>query len=203
MPASGAQVRFELYNMAEFQPIATLPTNERGEAALITGHGDLLIRAVKEGRWGEAVAVADADRVDIVLAGAGQTAGTVDLNMTPPPEREGAASESLPEEIAARHNRRLEEGAKIRAAYEATFLNESQAKELAETTELPAERVWDVLRKARGNSHEIAAFLRDHAAVHGQWALLLLESLNEKDLTDTFRPALEDHLLGAWTRRGS
>ncbi|NBD26533.1 transglutaminase domain-containing protein [Paenibacillus glycinis] len=202
MPASGAQVRFELYNMAEFQPIATLPTNERGEAVLITGYGDLLIRAAKDGRWGEAAAVADADRIEIVLASAGLTVGTVDLDMTPPPEREGEAGESLPEETISRHNRRLEEGARIRAAYEATFLNEVQAAELAGTTGLPADRVWDVLRKARGNSREIAAFLREHAAVHGQWALLLLESLNEKDLTDTFRPALEDHLLGALDRRG-
>ncbi|MFC4810998.1 transglutaminase domain-containing protein [Paenibacillus sp. GCM10023250] len=197
----GAQVRFELYNMAEFFPIAALPTDEHGEARLTTGYGDLLVRAVKDELWGEAFASAGDGRIELVLGRREQPAGAVDADLTPPPELEGEAQAPLSEEAAERHRRRLEEGTRIRAAYEASFLSEAEAAELAAAGGLPAERVWDVLRKARGNAREIAAFLREQAAVHGEWPLRLLESLNEKDLTDTLSSSLTDHLLGAMPHR--
>ncbi|MEK4356515.1 transglutaminase domain-containing protein [Paenibacillus sp. FSL M7-1455] len=200
---SGAQVHFELYNMAEFYPIATIPTNELGEASFKTGYGDLLIRAVRDGVWGERkVTVAESDRIELVLDQAEQPSGTLDLDMVPPPEREGDEAEALSEESIQRHNRRLEEGTKIRTNYEATFLTEADATELAAEFGLPADRVWDVLRKARGNDREIAAFLRERSGEYGEWPLRLLESLNEKDLVDTFRPSLDDHLIGGLAQRG-
>ncbi|GIP29323.1 transglutaminase [Paenibacillus sp. J23TS9] len=202
-PVSGAEVYFELYNMAEFYPIAALPTNEQGEASFKTGFGDLLIRAVYAGKWGEQkITVADSDRYEMVLDRTEQPAGTLDLDMVPPPEREGEAAEPLTEEKIQRHNTRLEEGTKIRTGYEDTFLNEAQAAELAGETGLPAERVWDVLSKARGNSREIAAFLRERAGEYGEWPLRLLEGLNEKDLVDTFCETLDDHLIGSLPQRG-
>ncbi|MBO7747491.1 transglutaminase domain-containing protein [Paenibacillus sp. MWE-103] len=199
--ARGAQVRFELYNMAEFFPIAALPTDERGEARLTTGYGDLLVRAAKGELWGETFASAGDGRVELVLDRREQPAGAVDADLTPPPELAGDPPAPLSEEAAERHRRRLEEGTRIRAAYEASFPGEAEAAELAAAAGLPAERVGDALRKARGNAREIAAFLREQAAVHGEWPLRLLESLNEKDLTDTFSPALADHLLGAMPYR--
>ncbi|MED5018923.1 Ig-like domain-containing protein, partial [Paenibacillus chibensis] len=202
-PVSGAEVRFELYNMAEFYPIAAIPTNERGEASFKTGFGDLLIRAVHEGKWGELkITVAKQDRFEIVIDQSRQPAGTLDMDMVPPPEREGDAAEPLSEQKTARHNERIEEGTRIRTGYEETFLTEAQAAELAAETGLPADRVWNMLRKARGNSREIASFLRERSAEHGDWPLRLLETLNEKDLVDTFREALDDHLIGSLTQRG-
>ncbi|MWV44294.1 transglutaminase domain-containing protein [Paenibacillus sp. HJL G12] len=201
-PISGAEVRFELYNMAEFYPIAAIPTNAEGKASFKTGFGDLLIRVVHEGKWGERkITVADQDHYEIVLDQTGQPAGTVDLDMVPPPEREGDAAEPLSEDKIQQHNKRIEEGTKIRTGYEETFLTEAQAAELADEASLPSERVWDVLHKARGNSREIAAFLRERSAKHGEWPLRLLESLNEKDLVDTFRGTLDDHLNGSLTHR--
>lgn len=47
-----AEVQFQVYNMAEFFPIAILPTNAQGEATFKTGLGDLMIRAAKGGTWG-------------------------------------------------------------------------------------------------------------------------------------------------------
>ncbi|WMT39462.1 transglutaminase-like domain-containing protein [Paenibacillus sp. D2_2] len=202
-PVSEAQVHFELYNTAEFYPIATIPTNEQGEVVFKTGLGDLLIRAVKNGVWGERkVTVLDSDRFDIVLDQTEQQDGTLDLDMVPPPEREGETVEALSEERIQHHNRRLEAGTKIRTSFEETFLTESDASELAAEVGLPADRVWDVLRKARGNSHEIADFLREQSREHGEWPLRLLESLNEKDLVDTFRDTLGDHLYGSLNVRG-
>ncbi|MBB3109683.1 hypothetical protein FHS18_001746 [Paenibacillus phyllosphaerae] len=197
-PVSGALVRFELYNMAEFYPIAALPANEQGEAVFKTGYGDLLIRAVHEGRWGECVCPASSgERVEIIIAESAQPAQSVDLELVPPPETEGSAAAPLSESAIERHNERLEEGTAIRSAYEATFMDEKQALELANRAGLPPQRVWEALQKARGNSREIAAFLEANTAAYGEWPLRLLESMNEKDLIDTWMETLNDHLVGA------
>ncbi|MBD2870959.1 transglutaminase domain-containing protein [Paenibacillus arenilitoris] len=203
LPAGGAAVYFELYNYAELFPIAELPANELGEASFKTGFGDLMIRAAKDGKWGERkVSAADGGIVDIVLDRSRQPEGTVDFDMFPPPERSGEAAEEPGEEELLAHNRRIEEGTRIRTAGERTYMNEEQAAELARLVRLPEDRVRDVLRKARGNGCELAAFLQERTGQYGEWPLRLLESLNEKDLIDTFRPALDDHLTGSLSRRG-
>ncbi|QHW32345.1 transglutaminase domain-containing protein [Paenibacillus rhizovicinus] len=203
-PAAGAEVRFELYNMAELFPIAAVLANDEGQAAFKTGLGDLVIRAVKDGYWAEAkISVPDCGAVELVLNASEQPAGSVDFDMVPPPEREGEPVEALPEAKIQRHNGRLEEGTKCRTSYEENFLGEADARALAEEAGLPADRVWSVIQKARGNSREIAAFLREQSGAFGEWPLRLLETLNDKDLIDTFRPALEDHLTGALANRGT
>lgn len=201
---SGAEVHFGLYNMAEFYPLAVLSTDGKGEVSFKTGYGDLLIHAVSEGRWGEAKAAAtESEPVEIVLERTEQPTGMVNLDMVPPPEGEGTATaESISEECAWRHSERLEEGSKLRASYEQTFIQQEQAAELADAVGLPLERVWDVLRKARGNSKEIYIYLLERSTEYVEWPLIMLESMNEKDLIDTFRPALDDHLIGSLRHRG-
>ncbi|MFC4101578.1 transglutaminase domain-containing protein [Paenibacillus xanthanilyticus] len=203
-PVPGADVRFEVYNYAELYPLAILPTNEQGAAVFMTGIGDLVVRAVKAGAWGEALLPASqVDRIELVLDQTEQPSGAaLDLDLAPPPESEGEPLEPLSEERLARHDRRLEEGTKLRAAYEVTFMREDEAAVLADAVGLPAERVWTLLRKARGNGREIAAFIEESAAPYGIWTLRLLESLNEKDLIDANRSTLLDHLEGALAVRG-
>ncbi|KOY13696.1 transglutaminase domain-containing protein [Paenibacillus xylanivorans] len=203
-PVPGASLRFELYNTAEFYPIAEIKTDVLGEAAFKTGYGDLLIRAVSGGKWSEVLFKAqDSEHVELVLDSSEQPSGSVDFEMVPPPEGEGEVLNSLPEEKIRDHNRRLEEGTKIRSGYEDTFLSEEEAYALAHSAGLPRERVWDILQKARGNSRQIAAFLEERSGEFGEWPLRLLESLNEKDLIDTFRQTLDDHLIGALSQRGA
>ncbi|AJS60326.1 transglutaminase domain-containing protein [Paenibacillus sp. IHBB 10380] len=199
----GAKVFFELYNTAELSPIAVLPTNEWGEVSFKTGFGDLVIRAVHVGRWGEKkITVADGEHFEVVLDQTQQPEGTVDFDLVPPPEREGDATEPVSEEEIQRHNGRLEKGMLIRKSYEETFVDEAQASDIARILDLQPERVWDVLHKARGNSREIAAFLEERCHDYGEWPLRLLESLNEKDLIDTFRDTLDDHLIGSLSQQG-
>lgn len=202
-PVSGASVRFELYNMAEFYPIAEIKTDGQGQASFKTGYGDLLIRVVKGGKWSELHYKAqDSEHIELVLDSTEQPSGIADFDMVPPPEGEGETVPALSEEKIQAHNRRLEEGTKIRTDYEGTFLDQEEAFTLAKKFGLPTERVWDILQKARGNSREIAAFLEERSGECGEWPLRLLESLNEKDLIDTFRPTLDDHLVGALSQRG-
>lgn len=202
-PVSGANVYFEVYNMAEFYPIAVMPTNARGEAVLKTGFGDLLIRAVKDNQWGvQKITVADSENFEIILGQTQQPEGILDFDMVPPPEGIGETSQQVAEEKLQLHNTRLEEGTAIRTQYEHTFMNENEALVLAQKMDLPPERVWDVLHKARGNSREMAAFLLERSSEYGEWPLRLLESMNEKDLIDTFRPVLDDHLIGSLKQQG-
>ncbi|MCM3782420.1 transglutaminase domain-containing protein [Neobacillus mesonae] len=202
----GAVVRFELYNMAEFYPLAELMTDADGQAFFKTGYGDLLIRAVFQDRWQEQkVTVGEMEKVDFVLNLTGQQeqeSGVTDFDMIPPPELDGDALEELNEEAELLHQRRLKEGASIRAAFEGTFVTESESLSLSKRLSLPEARVWDVMQKARGNSHEIAEFLMESSPEFGEWPLLLLESLNSKDLIDTFRPVLHEHMNYALPLRG-
>jgi transglutaminase-like putative cysteine protease len=203
-PVPGASVRFELYNTAEFYPIAEIRTDAQGEAAFKTGYGDLLIRAVNGGKWSETLFKAQESKlVELVLDSSEQPTGIAVFDMVPPPEGEGEVVIALPEEKIRIHNRRLEEGAQTRSGYEDTFLSEEEAVSLAKVVGLPPVRVWDILQKARGNSREIAAFLEERSNSYGEWPLRLLETMNEKDLMDTFCQTLDDHLLGALSQKGS
>lgn len=205
LPVQDAEVQFQLYNMAEFFPIAIIPTNVQGEASFKTGLGDLMIRAAKGGNWGEVrISVAACECIELVLNQQNQpdTGTMVDCDMVPPPACEGEMIEELSEIRIQRHNERLEEGSSIRAKYEATFVTEEAARKLGAILDLPAERVWTVLQKARGNSAEIATFLEAATSVYGEWALQLLECSNDKDLIDTSIPTLTDHVAGALAVRG-
>ncbi|MGN7411285.1 transglutaminase domain-containing protein [Paenibacillus sp. SAF-068] len=203
-PVTGASVRFELYNTAELYPIAEIRTDAQGEVTFKTGCGDLLIRAVSGGKSSEILCKAQENKIiEMVLDSSEQPSGSVDFDMVPPPEGEGEVAAALPEEKMQEHNRRLEQGAQTRGGYEDTFLREEEAISLAKGVGLPPVRVWNVLHKARGNSREIAAFLEECSNVYGEWPLRLLELMNEKDLIDTFRQTLDDHLIGALSQQGS
>ncbi|MEY9092313.1 transglutaminase domain-containing protein [Paenibacillus sp. RC84] len=197
-PVEGARVLFQLYNMAELYTIAVLTTDSEGLAAFRTGWGDLLVRAVKDGLWGEEkLSAAGSSSLVVTIRNAEEPSGTQDVDMVPPPEREGEALSAVTEEMLRVHQAREQEGAAVRKSFEDTFLGEQDAVKLAGELGLPPERVWNVLRKARGNSREIRDFLRERTAAYGVWPLRLLESMRDKDMLDTFRPTLDDHLLHA------
>ncbi|MCU6712336.1 transglutaminase-like domain-containing protein [Paenibacillus sp. J5C_2022] len=191
-----AKVDFQLYNFAELSTIVTLDTNEQGEATIDLGMGDVWIHAYNPEGHGYAKLNAALEAQAVIPLSPGESASVLDFAMTPPAELPDFRDDISPELIEA-NQKRVQEGARIRSSYEATFLQEQQAAELASQLGLPASAVWEVLRKARGNSHEIARFLSERTPSHGMWPLKLLESLRDKDLTDTFIPVLDDHLLHA------
>ncbi|TLS50100.1 transglutaminase domain-containing protein [Paenibacillus antri] len=193
-----AEVHFQLYNFAEFYSIATRRTDDSGRASLTTGYGDLLVHARTDTGWGfRRVRVAEGPEFQLTLRAAPESGEELEWEMTPPPVAEEGDDAPVTEAQRQRHEARMREGTAVRAAFEATFVTEEQADELATALRLPAPRVRAALRKAKGNWAEIAAFLREAAPRRGEWALRLLETLRDKDLADTFRPALLDHLEGA------
>ncbi|WP_246281369.1 transglutaminase domain-containing protein [Saccharibacillus qingshengii] len=212
-PAAGADVQFQLYNYAELHPMASMRTDKAGRVRFVTGYGDLVVRAVQGEIWSETIVYgsraiqpangldllgkeAAVEEVELTLSQSGQPSDRVDFELTPPPERAGAAEEPLPEEKLARHRSRTAEGERIRAAFEAGFAGEAESAVLADRLGLDAARVFKVLGDARGNAGEIETFLEEHTPRLGEWPLRLLESLTSKDLIDTERATLDDHLLG-------
>lgn len=53
MPAAHAQVQVEILNMAEYFPAALLETDERGEASIVLGLGDIRLLARQDGKFAE------------------------------------------------------------------------------------------------------------------------------------------------------
>ncbi|CAM4025779.1 transglutaminase domain-containing protein [Saccharibacillus endophyticus] len=202
LPVSGAEVQFQLYNYAELHPIASVRTDDSGNASFLTGYGDLVVRAASKGSWAEAWINGSAEKsseqqIRLILDRSGQPEGTVDFDLTPPKEIPAPADREAPGEQALEiHRRRMAEGERIRAAYESAFADEAQAGQLAELWGMEADRLFKVLSDARGNHGEIAAFLNKHVPEHGEWPLRLLESLTAKDMIDIRQETLEDHLLG-------
>jgi hypothetical protein len=193
-PAPGTKVSFELYNSGEFWPIACLEADREGMVSLLAGLGDILLHASGDKGWGfKKITVGNEELVDIIIQDQIPADGVITLDMTPPADMRGNEPE-LPEEEILRNNRRLMEEDRIRALFEAAFAGEEEAGVLADSLSLPQDRVLTVLKNARGNHEELAAFLAEETPAYGDLPLRLLESLQEKDLTDSFRPALADHL---------
>lgn len=202
-PVDGANVSFEVYNFAEFSPIARLTSGTNGSVSLTTGLGDLMIHASSDKGWGfKKISVKDTESIDIVIGSEPPADGIIDLDMVPPPEIH-LKEDEISEEERQENDRRLKEEDRIRKEYESTFISEEQSYALAKDLMLPPDRVWNVLKKARGNSHELAAFLMEEVPRFGLLPLVLLESLADKDLTDSFRKTLKDHLEGSLNLRGS
>ncbi|WP_059051045.1 transglutaminase domain-containing protein [Paenibacillus senegalimassiliensis] len=195
-PAPDIPVMFQLYNYAELSTIASIDTNSQGEVRFTTGYGDLWIRAVGSEGFGQIQAkVSEGDYFQVVLNQGHicQPDGTEDFEMVPPPETEPSVGEVAPQ-VIRQHEERVAAGAAQRLAYEGTFPDERAAGQLAAELGLDSSRVWRLLQAARGNHQEITAFLKDRVPQHGEWPLLLLESLRDKDMIDTRCETLEDHL---------
>lgn len=194
-PVDGAEVSFRLYNYAEFYPLAIKKSDEKGEALLTAGYGDLLVFARKNGRFGFAKATPGADVTEVSLALDGNSQGKWDFDIVPP---EASATLPAPTQEAAELNeaRKAKEDS-IRKAYEATFADSNVAAELAKKIGVPEleGRMAAVLVASRGNHAVISDFLASVGIDNVGKALDLLEAVNEKDLHDLTADVLNDHLM--------
>lgn len=196
-PVANAIVGFQVYNYAEFYPIVEKKTEANGEVSLTTGLGDILLHVRNEQGWGfSKVSVADADTFELVLYRNPELPSEVDWDMAAPAGHNSDSEVQVSDEAREKHEARVKEGVQIRTGFEAAFWNEEKSAELAKELQLPTDRVAKVLITAKGNGDEIAQFLKENKA-HGEWPLRLLEAIREKDLHDTFRDSLNDHLAGA------
>lgn len=199
-----AKVDFQLYNSAEFSTIVPMNTDELGTVSLTLGLGDVFIYAYGSEGWGFAKChVGHTNEITITLLRQLPANASVDIDMVPPLDLPDLESEPVTEDERFVHDQRIKQETQIRTDYESTFLSEEDAEALASECSLPPQRIWSILRKARGNSREIAAFIREQSPSYGEWCLRFLEVLKDKDLTDTFRETLEDHLTFSMKIKGN
>jgi len=195
MPVNEADVEFQLYNYAEFYPISTKKTDESGVCSFLTGLGDLQIWAYKGDDFNyQKITVADIDTLVLKLNQKPYNHKVDVYDLYPPIQRE-------PLKVSAEGNKlnakRLKEEDAIRAAYEATFMSDEQARKLADELALDPEEISFFIKASRGNYDEIETFLRQIPESQRSLGVKLLGRVSAKDLRDTKAYILEDHLSGA------
>ncbi len=191
-----ATVEFKIYNYAEFYSAATKESNENGETSITCGHGDMVVWASKDGKFGFAKFTAGKDSdVTVVLDKEPGYTATLEMNITPPKERNTIPA--VTPEQSAENARRFACEDSIRNAYVATFPTDAYAAELAAELGLDTAAVGTLLKQSRGNHATMVDFLRACPADGREKAMRLLFCISEKDRRDVSIDVLNDHIVEA------
>ena len=191
----GAKVEFKIYNYSNFDTVAQKESDAAGECSLTAGLGDMLIHVSKDGLFGfRKVTYGKDSEVTIPLVHKeGDVIAHLELDVVPPVEN--ARLPEVTKEQAEENACRLAYEDSLRNAYVATFYNVEKAETFAASIGLDKASVVYALTASRGNHSEIEAFLAEAAQKgRGEAALAILRSVAEKDLRDTPKHVLDDHL---------
>ncbi len=215
-PVPGARVEYRLYNYAEFYPVAVKTAGSDGCSCLTAGLGDMLVYATDGDKFGfRKVSFGKEGSVDIVLLyDEDNLPDHIAFESVPPAEN--AELPEVTEEQREENDRRMAQEDSIRLEYVGTFYDRERAEAFADRLGLPSSSSWsmalvklasgnkalmtlrpasDLIVASRGNHPEICSFL-EYAVSEGRGndAILLLNSISEKDLRDTPATVLRDHL---------
>lgn len=170
-----ATVDFRLYNYAEFYPLATKKTDAQGIASLQCGLGDLVLWATDGTHFGFAKASVGQDkRVTVRLCYDAQSTASLDLELTPPAERNTLPD--LTDEQVQNNKQRLAQEDSIRTAYmQQAFYHEGD----------------ELIRASRANHSTIEEYLGHSEEIDR--ARSILKMLSQKDLRDVTLDVLRDH----------
>lgn len=192
-PADSAKVEFQLYNYAEYYPIATGYTNKQGFSSLTTGMGDLVIWAAKNGKFGyQRFSIPEKDTLQLVL---NQTkpVNAAEIWDLVPPHAAKVESKVTPEQKKA-NDIRLAKEDEIRNAYMKTFKDSAWVKEFAAKTKLPFDTIYRFIKLSYGNWDQISAYLEKNAPTNRSTVLELTIQIADKDYSDAPEAILTDHL---------
>lgn len=189
-PVEGAKVIFQVYNYAEFSPIASIETDNDGMVSLKTNReGDIFVWVSKDNEFAyKKVEASELSNV-LVLGTQLPTVGEEVFTMHVPSEKK--VKELSQEKISANAVRLAYEDS-IRNDYMATFISEDIARKLAKDKGLDADKVWSILSLSQGNWQDVATFITDNK--DNELLIDYLQSLRDKDLRDTPREYLQHHL---------
>lgn len=179
-PKAGVHVRFELANMAELYPINEQITDANGEVTLLTGLGTLQLHVHDGKRFvRRAVDVAAQTRCEVDFGAAAEALEEVATFDQRPPRETRIQPAAFDEAVLSEHQTRMRRCEELRAAYQATFRNDSE-----------------FMRNACGNHAAIEQFMEmDRFEMEDKRALL--GTLREKDFVDATAEMLADALDGA------
>ncbi|MGV8134558.1 MAG: transglutaminase domain-containing protein [Mangrovibacterium sp.] len=188
---AGAKVEFQLYNYAEFYPVATQVTDSAGEVSVAIGLGEIIVWGSKDGKYDfKKISVADEDTVYLVLGTPLLVNESFDYDLVPPhPVRDTLA---VSEDAKKENERRLTAEDSIRNCYTATFKDSTWSRKLAKDLGLPEAGVIRAIRLCYGNWPELEKYFRENAS--GNYVMDLLKGISDKDYSDTKAAILTSHL---------
>ena len=200
-PLEGTQVKFKLYNYAEYYTLSTQIADKEGKASLTTGLGDLLVWATDGDRYAfEKLDVRQDSTLTLtILSTLNSQLSTLNFEMVPPVA--GTPKVVATEEETAANARRLAYEDSVRNAYTATFPTEDNFKSylpkewLWHQALFSDDQVWEIVQKSEGNYAEIYKYFEHWPAQYrsGEHIYDYLKSYSDKDLRDITAEVLKAH----------
>jgi transglutaminase-like putative cysteine protease len=192
-PVSNAKVEYQLYNYAEFYPLAVVPTNDLGISQFETGLGDLLIWAHKDDDFDfKKISVGETDTLQLKLSNELTRNNSLDLDLDVPIVRSPLAGPS--NDLVDQNSKRIINENSIRQKYIDSWMKSSDAKAFAIKLKTDTLRVMNAISRSMGNYKEITSFLSQTPDSLLTYALSMLEILPDKDLRDVRSSTFSDHL---------
>ncbi|HOA09898.1 MAG TPA: transglutaminase domain-containing protein [Tenuifilaceae bacterium] len=189
-PVEAARVEFQIYNYAEFYPIASKVTDKNGLCSITTGLGDMMVYAHRDGKTAFVKVDRSLNEMELKLSST-TSAEATDLLLVPPDE---ISVTSAADDKVAANSRRLAVEDSLRGCYIATFIDSLSAVKFAASMGINAEKAWHFLSKSRGNWPEIQNFITNMEPGETPVGMALLGILAEKDLHDITAATLRSHL---------
>ena len=197
-PVANANVEYQLYNYAEFYPIAKGKTDQNGISSIITGSGDLLIWAYQGEKWGyKKISVDKMDSVTVVITDKHRTGLSENFDFIPPVEKSPLLTK-VTQKDRDHNTLRLQAEDSVRTLYMATFKDSAWVSTFAAGQGLSTERLLPLLSKSYGNWQEISDFITGTPDFQKEYAIRMLEEISEKDIRDTKAEILNDHLANSF-----
>jgi transglutaminase superfamily protein len=195
-----ATVEFQLYNYAEFYPIAKKQVDKNGVSSLLTGFGDLIIWAYKDNNYAyQKITIEKTDTILLKLHSQEGENYTDIFDIVPPIAKDPKAVSA---EGKIENKKRLAQEDSIREAYAGTFMKQGEAIELAQKYNFEPEIVWNFIDKSQGNYPEIAQFIEQAASINADYTIPILKSIAPKDLRDSEAKILLSHINHSFVYAG-
>lgn len=192
IPVTDALVEYQLYNYAEFYPLASVPSDRNGISSFITGLGDLIVWGRLDDHFDfKKISVAETDTVTLTLR-EGYEPESMDLDLEVPVLRSPLPGPSSA--LVEANSIRLREEDSIRLQYIDSWINSEQILEFADRCQTKKPEVATLIGKSMGNYRQIIEFLQKTPEPLRKMAVTLLGVISEKDLRDTKADILTDHL---------
>ncbi|MDP3915603.1 MAG: transglutaminase domain-containing protein [Bacteroidota bacterium] len=192
--ADSAKVEYQLYNYAEYYPIAKAFTITSGTASLITGMGDLVVWAAKDGMFAyKKLSVPETDTLELVLNQLVPANESESFDLVPP--HAAKVELNVTEEARKENDRRLALEDSIRNATMATFKDSVWITEFAARTKLPADTIARFIKLSYGNWDQISVYLEKNSSQYRNTVLELAIQIADKDYSDAPESILTDHLV--------
>lgn len=191
LPVKDATVLFQVVNFAEFFSIANINTDHNGLVKLLTGNGDLMLYAEKDGRIAYQKVSLPVNQQVVLTLGVPDLTDRVESFVM----RASTGKELPAREVGDRtaHQSRLHHEDALRSAYEQTFIDSVAVVKLAQSADLNPATAWHIMRQTRGNWPNVLQFLQYAGDRFDNRALALLSVVSAKDLRDTPFDVLADH----------